>query len=337
MGGSLSNKRLTRKEFQQHIDNALPHLEKVLAGYDFQMVPYYAMKIDFGDVDFVVRANADVIADKVNEVFNPDNLVINDGTISFVFEDFQIDLICTVAHYETSLMYYSYNDIGNLLGRIFHKLGMKFGHEGLLYPLRDGRGSVRKEIVVSTDMEQILKFVDCDYEKWQLGFRTMGEIFWFVARSRYFNRSIFDGDKSANIRKKDKKRKTFNYFLTWLEIEFPMNKFDIDRFERESYIPGIDAFFGVSIAHQKAELIKQLEREEKFKEKFSGDLLMMLTPLTGVELGRFLGQYKRHMLGLTIKDELSKDHNEKFEEVLMDMEQDSINKSIMNFYDGVKN
>lgn len=337
MGGSLSNKRLEAQEFEQLTMRLGQRLCKILipAGVMWMMVPYYRKKKDFGDVDYVVKADAGDIMPLVEQEFNPESMLVNDGIISFTFEGFQVDLICTSKNFDTSVAYFSYNDIGNLLGRIYHKLGLKFGHEGLLYPLRDDRGSVRKNIVVSTEMIKILGFIGCSYKTWSEGFSTMEQMFRFVASSQYFDRSIYEGELSAINKKRDKKRKTFSYFLNWLEIAQPDNRYAFkSRDARDEYIPSIEAYFGVSIEEQRKELEAELAKESRFKEKFNGDLLMMLTPLKGLHLGQFVGMYKKKMLG--IEGELTKEHNDAFEDLILSMEQDDINMSVINFYDGIK-
>lgn len=336
MGGSLFNvDRLPNAAFQELSTEVITILHKELLDVRFSMVPYYRKKKDFGDMDIVVESNADKIIAMVERVFDPEQMNVNDGIVSFSYKNFQIDLICTLNHFDSSLAYYSYNDIGNLLGRLYHKLGLKFGHEGLLYPLRDKRGGIRQEIVVSKDIRKILEFLGLDYSKWANGFDTMEEIFRFVCSSQYFDRGAYEGELSAINKKRDKKRKTFNSFLMWLEIAQPESKYSfLGRDQRDTYIEGIDAYFGCSIRYQQAELEKILEKEDRFKEKFSGDLLMMLTPLKGADLGRFLGMYKKHILKK--EGDITKDDNEAFEDAILAMDQDKINKSIMEFYDGLK-
>lgn len=336
MGGSLSNKRLERTEFLDLIAKLEPKLSAMLGDVQHQMVPYYRLKKDFGDVDYVVKADAGDVIPKVEAEFKPESMSINDGIISFTFDNFQVDLICTLRNYETAVAYFSYNDIGNLLGRVYHKLGLKFGHEGLLFPLRDDRGSVRTDVVVSTDIEKIISFIGCSYKQWLGGFNTMEEMFRFVASSQYFDRSIYEGELSAINKKRDKKRKTFSHFLSWLEIAQPENRYAFkSREARDEYIPAIEAYFGVSIAAQKAELEAKLAKERAFKEKFNGDLLMMLTPLKGAQLGSFLGQFKKYVLKIE-GPEITREHNDAFENLILSMDQDDINQSIIKFYDGTK-
>lgn len=40
-------------------------------------------------------------------------------------------------HFNTSLEYLNWNDLGNLIGRIAHKFGLKYGHKGLLYIIKN--------------------------------------------------------------------------------------------------------------------------------------------------------------------------------------------------------
>jgi hypothetical protein len=169
MGGSLLGaERMPLEKFKELMARFLPELKKALGDTEFTVVPYYSAKEDFGDLDILVKGNTDVVRAAVvgHTLFNlpGENKMIklpystNSNVFSFLFEKFQVDLICTVKDYETSIAYYSFNDVGNILGRFFHKFGLKFGHQGLLYPLRDELGHVRKELVVCRDQKTIFYF-----------------------------------------------------------------------------------------------------------------------------------------------------------------------------------
>lgn len=314
MGGSLYGaERLPKDKFLLLLAQLVPELKMILGDTEFMPVPFYSEKEDFGDLDIIVKANLDVVKDAIITHFNfiPEcklashahQYTTNANVLSFVYEKkFQIDLICTVADYETSIAYYSFNDVGNILGRFCHKLGLKFGHTGLLYPLRSDGRSVRKEIIVSKDINEILRFLGLNNSKWNSGFTTLEDIFEWVASGQYFDPAIFErGEMSVINEKRDRKRKTFSKFLDWVEETKPKQNYvftNSDEFrDRDKFIPGIEAFFGVDIQGQQAEFRKHMEAERQMKEKFNGEMVMEITGLKGKELGEFMGLFKNDISG----------------------------------------
>lgn len=304
MGGSLYGaERMPLEKFKELMLTFLPKLKEALGEIEFTPVPFYSEKEDFGDLDVLVKGHTGLVRELVVEHFGfiPEDFktdhshqyTTNANVFSFIYEKFQVDLICTVEQYETSLAYYSYNDVGNILGRFYHKLGLKFGHEGLLRPLRDERGIVRKELVICKDINKILEFLGLETSKWHTGFSTLEDIFEWVATGKYFDPNIFLGELSAINEKRDRKRKTFSKFLDWVENEKPkQNHVFVSRDERDNYIPEIEEFFECDITTPVEEFNKQLARERIVKEKYNGEIVMEITGLKGQQLGSWMGLFK---------------------------------------------
>lgn len=341
MGGALLGaERKPRKQFEELMSKFLPELETILsnatetypAAIEYKVVPYYSEKEDFGDMDILVKANTDIVRDAVIKHFGfapiksmvkDFNYSTNHNCFSFLYDKFQIDLICTVEDFETSLNYYSFNDVGNILGRFFHKFGLKFGHKGLIYPLRDDRGNVRTEILISKDLEQIINFLGLDYSKWRSGFTTLEDIFEWVAKGKYFDPTIFLEELSAINEKRDRKRKTFSRFLDWVYQEHgkpgDYYKFLI-RDARDEYIPQIEEYFKCDIKSQVDEFNVRMERERKIKAKFNGEMVMEITGLKGQELGAFMNKFKQHDDGT-------------FDDYILDTEPELIKQYIKTIFD----
>lgn len=111
--------------------------------------------------------------------------------------------------FQTCRDYYTYNDLGNLIGRVAHKMGMKFGHLGLLYPLRDGDHLIA-ELVVTRDTRQALEFMGYDFDRWNQGFDQLTDIFEFAASTPYFNPEAFTLENlNHRNRTRNRKRNTF--------------------------------------------------------------------------------------------------------------------------------
>ena len=77
--------------------------------------------------------------DEVVDNFKPKAALLNSNVFSFELDGHQVDLIFTEKKfYESALVYFANNDFSNLIGRIAHKHGFKYGHCGLVYVMRDG-------------------------------------------------------------------------------------------------------------------------------------------------------------------------------------------------------
>ncbi len=307
MGGALfSKKRLSKDEFEDLLNGLQSELNKAFETIRypaFDLVPYYRDKKDFGDVDIVVKCDVGTVRDAIIKHFgfaSSEKLIrkkysTNDNVFSFQYKDFQVDLICTVDNYETSLNFFSYNDVGNLLGRFYHKFGLKFGHEGLLFPIRDETGKIRKELVVTKDIKQILGFLGLDFEVWNNSFDKLEDMFEWISKTKYFDAEIFDEENWSSINvKRNNKRSTFSSFIKWIKTNKTKSNYTfLKREERENYIPLIEKYFGVDIQTELKLLKEKFELEREIKTKFNG----VLTGLKGKELGDFMNQFVKEYGG----------------------------------------
>ena len=127
----------------------------------------------------------------------------------------QIDFIITPdSEIEAAYNYFSYNDLGNLMGRIAHKFDTKYGQDGLRFVYRT-EGKVLGEIKLSTDPVEICKFLGLkDFREAKL--ESLLDIFEYVRSSKYFNPFMYDMDELNKInRDRNKKRKTYMSFLDY--------------------------------------------------------------------------------------------------------------------------
>ncbi|MFX7063789.1 hypothetical protein ABTH87_19220, partial [Acinetobacter baumannii] len=83
---------------------------------------------------------------------------------------FQVDLIKTAnTSFDFAARYFGLNDFGNLIGRIAHQFGAKFGHLGLLYPIRDVRNNSHliAEICITSDFSEALDLLGYDAARYE--------------------------------------------------------------------------------------------------------------------------------------------------------------------------
>lgn len=297
MGGNALKNVYTRRYEAEEYRALAQEVVEALRGYfparRVVEIPAYRKKESFGDLDVLLES--DNIFEQglraVHALFKPKEVVINGGVISFDYKDFQIDVLQTPSKFfQTSLNYFSYNDLGNLVGRIAHAFGhLKLGHEGLHLPLRDDT-HLYATIEVSQNWEEILPFLGYKYSEWENGFDDLEQLFSFVVSTPYFNKRIFLlENRNHASRVRDRKRKTYMGFLKWIEdknlpeFDYPQNKEELRRKAFE-FFPGLKE--KVKEAEEKHALIVASH------EKFNGTLVASLTGLEGRELGSFMGQFK---------------------------------------------
>jgi hypothetical protein len=266
-------------------------------------IPYFSFKDSFGDMDLIITANElppnwkQILIDFYD--LDESMYTSNGGVFSFAVENFQIDLI-TAENYlaaEMAVSYFAFNDLGNLIGRIFHKLGMKYGHKGLSLVVRpDDNSHVMNEILLTQDMQIILSILGLSYEKYQSGFEDLEDIFRYVASSRFFDPDIYlfhNRNHKAVIR--DKKRSTYNGFLEWIRHKNPPTHFNFEEKSEHGGYNIREPFYSEIVVpnfpwveSQVERLIYHYKQVQKAKEKINGLFIREITGLEGKELGEFI-------------------------------------------------
>ncbi|WP_445676342.1 hypothetical protein ACUDPO_34890 (plasmid) [Pseudomonas aeruginosa] len=265
----------------------------------------YRQKEDFGDLDVLVDSNlfkqlspAEFVNELSNHYGQPLHWVKNGPVLSIglpLIEPgrcLQLDLISTPAEeFDFGLQYFSWNDAGNLIGRVAHKMGLKFGHDGLWLPMRDGT-NLFDEILVTRDFSAALRFLGFDAERWKSGFDTLDDIYRFIAAGERFDPSLYPLEhRNHAARVRDKKRPVYMGFLRWLEAypRLPVKEWHADK---TSYLPEIFAAFPeLGAAHQAS--LERLRGAKALRARFNGELVSEWTGLQGKELGKFIAHFKR--------------------------------------------
>src|SRR5574343_224771 len=155
-------RRYQKEEFIPVTDEICSILLRVFKGA--RMPKWFESKESFGDADFLVNSTGiDFnVKEKLVELFNPTEIIANGNVITFDYKQLQVDVILTPEeNWEIAYQYFSYNDIGNLIGRYAHRFGLKYGFDGLRYDYRH-EDKVHGEITVSKDIKDILDFLGLD-------------------------------------------------------------------------------------------------------------------------------------------------------------------------------
>lgn len=306
-------------EVQTLLKPYFPRTEAVVA---------YKNKEDFGDLDLLAesdKVNFDVVK-MIKILFDSKEVVPNGKVYSFEYKEFQVDLILSPSReFEFARHYYAYNDLGNLMGRIAHKFGLKYGHDGLYYMFRDGTRLIG-EICVSMDIKHVFNVLDFNYTRWTKGFDDLEDIYEFVSRSKYFNPDIYLFDQmNHRSRVRDQKRSTYNGFLKWCD-QMRVGEWEDQMFytfskNKDSNLVWLfDQFPGF-----KDQWIELYHRKLEFQDlriKFNGDHVSAMTGLTGKELGRFMQDF-RHSYG----------NDEDFRIWLITSSQDVVDAAIVDHFE----
>lgn len=295
MGGNalapFGARRYERAEYLELSEKVLEVLYPVVPDERAVEIPSYKNKQSFGDMDILVLnpwapQNYNLVQEAFDEYNGKASPSCRNGEVlSIMFEELQVDIIpMPEMYFDTAHMYYSYNDLGNLMGKLFHKFGLKYGHRGLTLPLRDG-DHMFEEVPVSQDGYEIFGFLGLSYKRFCQGFDELEDIFKFVMSSPYFSTEPFQYENLNHTNRiRDKKRSTYHAFLEYIKDE-PC-RYDYHR-DKDAYLDGIfDHFPGVEEKCKEAQA--RLEHAKAVKEHFNGELVSEWTGLTGHRLGKFM-------------------------------------------------
>ncbi|MFZ3000941.1 MAG: hypothetical protein WA071_11505 [Undibacterium umbellatum] len=316
MGGNAlktESVRLPAARYREVEHEAVTTLQRHFPHRRIEAVIAYTDKADFGDLDILIEAGDDYDAAQFATALQATEIVLNGDVTSIglaVAEGvFQLDLIRTESgSFDFASRYFGYNDFGNLIGRIAHKFGAKFGHLGLLYPLRapDDKDHLIAELCITRDFSEALKLLGYDallYENMRVNgeFRNLQDIFRYVVSSPYVNREIYLLDnRNHKARIRDAKRTTYNAFLLWLdeqkEITLPAYPWAeagtaARNAQKENFLETTFMLFpDFRLAYVQA--LEKYARKKRLKQQFNGELAAEITGLSGKRLGELMAQVR---------------------------------------------
>lgn len=305
--------RKNRDDFERITREVLAAMPGIAGSGRFALIPGYREKTSFGDADILLE-NVDLETANVGgrpawfarlaDRFGAGNAVyLNKPVYGFLYDGLQVDIITvpvgtTGNAFGVALDYYSWNDLGNLVGRIAHKMGFKYGHRGLTYPVRGSDTHVLADLLVSTDTTAILRFLGYSEYDFKRGFNSLLSIWQFAASSVYFSPRIYKFDQvNSKARVRDVKRPTYTGFLQWCDRQpaESITRYDWSNSENEKpyhlqrafkFFDGFrDAFDTAHAEH----VVKQAN-----SAAFNGDIVADITGLSGKELGQLMRQCRQH-------------------------------------------
>lgn len=329
MGGSALKKvpteRLDKKAFDQVVQKVCQDLANLLGPVRVAPVEAYAEKRDFGDLDILVESEAidrlragrliekpedDPLFQWAQSVWHTREHYPNGPVISFEYRaspdaavGFQVDLIMVpAARFEMAKAYFSFNDLGNLIGRVAHKMGFTYGDRGLDYPLREGTHMVGK-VHISHDPDAILPFLGFDTERFHKGFANLEEIFQYVASSDYFNPDIYLLENvNHQSRTRDRKRANYRAFLNWCQEHKGLKGYPWASHEDREKKEAEKQFFKEAalrtfpdFEHGLDALIRRHEIKKAIRHRFNGEKVRDWTGLENRELGNLMKRLREEI------------------------------------------
>jgi hypothetical protein len=223
---------------------------------------------------------------------------VNSNVISFPYKGFQVDLtFVPLEDFYSSKNYNSWGDCSNLLGRVFHKMGLHFGHTGLSFWIRQGmfdnnvtwsdNDHIYEKVVLTKNMEDICKIGGFDYSKWIAGFDTNEEVYRFVTESEYFRKELFAFENLNHInRVRNKKRPMYAAFVEWLETTDPDESGKKEFLDKSTYA----LIYQKKFSHLQTAISKyyfEYNVTKCLKSKLNGRIIM---DVLGIEDGKTVGQ-----------------------------------------------
>lgn len=310
MGGNAikkfgPSKRLPSSEYDELALDILATLSR--ENVTPRLIQSYHTKPDHGDMDILVpgafhyyNSPADVMT-LLNAVGSVKNGSVTSYAIPYHDELFQLDLITVPEkHIEFAERYFSYNDLGNLLGRVAHRMGFKLGHLGLNYVLRDNTLTthVIGEATITNSWDEAIEFLGYSAERYSNGFETPIDIFEYTLSSPFASREIYLLENRNSIsRIRDRKRKTYTDFLAWLDnTSIPHSLKETTKEEKRDFksaniLRAMEAFPQFKLEIES--LLDKYAESILLKDRFNGKIVGDLTGLAHAELGHFMSYFKR--------------------------------------------
>jgi hypothetical protein len=304
--------RLNADDFRSFTCETIDKLNRALFNNETRFIDIlsYSDKPSHGDLDIlycpvdgnVDTASPDQIGQVLGAVATKRNGTVTSYAVPLGDSFFQIDLIrCPNTEvFKSSYCYFAYNDLGNLLGRIFHYAGFKLGHRGLRYVVRDPDHETRqvKEICVTGDWYEALKFAGYDTTRWNAGFDAIEDIFQYAVSIPLSNQDIFSLEKASHAtRVRDRKRATYSQFLKW--VKNPKNNVpekevvSKNDLRKQWLARAKDEFPQFETDLENA--LHDLSIGKVIKNKFNGNIVHDLTGLEGKALGKFMTQFREYL------------------------------------------
>lgn len=333
MGGnalSFETKRLSKDDYQNVYACIQFRLHLYFRGILSGLVDSYREKADFGDLDMLVLCESNQRKKEISEFIRtelkPKELILNGGVFSFDVNDFQVDFILTpdIETFYFSKSYFAWNDLGNFIGRTAHRLGFKYGHDGLKYVMRDedDHSYVISEVFLTKDHNEALEFLGFNSHKHSEGFDTPEEIFEYAASSPYFSPASFMlANRNHIARVRDRKRKMYNMCVEYYKEKFGVDEnTPVEPLDKAAHlVRAFDKFpsFYTAYTNVMAKHIKH----KAYKSVFNGKTVGAIFSLEGKELGAKMKTLREFFEAFNLQEFVTSLSDTEFEKFVLMLEE----------------
>ena len=302
MGGNALKQvktfRLNKDDYFSLAEECLNILTNIYPNRKIKIIPSFFEKLDFGDLDILIELKKDNLSEDngeaVKKAFKSKETYFNNNVRSYEFKNFQVDLVFIGQEsFEFAYNYYSYNDLGNLMGKAAKKLRTSYGYKDLYFTHCDNRNKSQLlgKVSLTKNSKTAFDFMGYDFNQLEKGFNNLEEIFEYVVSSPFFSKQAFYWENinhAARIR--DKKRKTYNEFLKWLELKNPPDG-RYHQIDSNFIYSRLDDFFP-ELKNQVVLLELDEEKRKLIKSKFNGLIFAELTGYQEKELSEKMKAFK---------------------------------------------
>lgn len=333
MGGnalSFETKRLSKADYDDVYARVIVALQKYCGPILATRTDSYRDKSDFGDLDILILCESNLRKKEISEFIrtelNPKELVLNGGVFSFDVNDFQVDFILApdVETFRFAICYFSWNDLGNFIGRTAHRLGFKYGHDGLKYVMRDedDPSYVISEVFLTKDHDEALEFLGFDSCTHSVGFDTPEEIFEYAASSPYFSPASFMLSNRNHIaRVRDRKRKMYNACVEYYKEKFGVDEnTTVEPLDKAAHlVRAFDKFPSFYSAYTNV-MAKHI-KHKAYKLVFNGKTVGAIYCVEGKELGAKMKMLREFFDAFNLQEFVTSLSDTEFEKFVLMLEE----------------
>ena len=229
----------------------------------------FPSKTTFGDVDVLISLSESPDTHLTKSVFFAwmkenltfDDHFVNNTIFSFAFEgQYQVDFIL-VDDLAMAKFYFSYGDVGSVLGHFLHHQGLTYGQKGLTANLDDGK----MKIHLTHSPSEICAYLGLSMEKWLAGFTTDREIHEWITDCRLYHPSQFDHLKTLD----DPRRSLRPFYQSFFEYIQTQPRTDEEWITRKVSEEAV-RYFGKE--EELAKLLEEKRKVEELRGKYHGGL-----------------------------------------------------------------
>lgn len=188
----------------------------------------------------------------------------------------QLDVIFTWSfHWHIAKVFYDFNDMGNLMGKVARWHRMKWGFQGLRYVVYSEDGSRKlDEITLTGNPATAFEILGFDWQRYQKGFVKRSDVWEYVLNGALTDpRCFLPKNLNAGQRQRDTKRTGYELFMKYLD-EFVEIDMSTERPSHEDTWELVHDKIGINLEQQVNALRMEDAKLQKAAEKFNGRVIL---------------------------------------------------------------